>query len=211
MKETPEYTEVPVTIPNFDGTGVATRLMVEVPIRRDPNTGEELMTDEAFQLIEQAKRHYMKLLSPKEIRKRRKGMGMTQGELSTLIQVGKKNFSRWESGRSPISRLVNVVLHAVYDGVLTPAYLRTLQPGLVPAEPARTAKSCSREAKTAAVAPRPDASLWEGITRRETRWKEEGPVSLLDATCGSFGRLIPVKSPGGFPGAAERAELVCSS
>ena len=50
--------DVPMTIPNADRTrGVAT-LMVSVPVRHDPDTGEALMTDEAFRLIEQARCSY---------------------------------------------------------------------------------------------------------------------------------------------------------
>lgn len=190
MKETLEWMEVPVTIPNFDETGAAARLMVNVPVRRDPETGEALMTDEGLKRIEEARRQYMKLLSPEQIRGLRKKMGLTQTELATLIQSGKKNFSRWESGRAQPSRLVNVLLQAVGDGVLTLDYLRSLQPG-APDEPPPVSMPCRWNSRIPATTLGPVASAWGGFMQRQTVWQQSGPVSLTPGLGKPFSGSLP--------------------
>lgn len=116
-----------VLIPTIDGTGIADRITIEVPITRDPETGEELLTPEAHEKIEQTQARYMGLLSPDELRTLRDRLGLTQNELGELLQVGEKSYSRWETGRSRPSRSINVLLRALRDGKLTVPYLQSLQ------------------------------------------------------------------------------------
>lgn len=44
-----------VRIPNFEGDGVQEAVTIKVPIEVDPVTGEELVTQEAVELIETTK------------------------------------------------------------------------------------------------------------------------------------------------------------
>jgi putative zinc finger/helix-turn-helix YgiT family protein len=122
-----ELMDFEVLIPTIDGTGIADRITIQVPITRDPETGEELLTPEAHEKIEQTQARYMGLLSPDELRALRNRLRLTQSELGDLLQVGEKSYSRWETGRVRPSRSINVLLRALRDGKLTIPYLQSLQ------------------------------------------------------------------------------------
>lgn len=131
---TPQQTELidfEVLIPTMDGTEIAERVTIQIPITRDPETGEELLTPEAHEKIEQTQARHMGLLSPGELRGLRDRLGLTQGELGDLLQVGEKSYSRWETGRARPSRSINVLLRALRDGKLTIPYLQSLQKPMV--------------------------------------------------------------------------------
>lgn len=129
MLQTAEFR---VHIPNFDGDGVAEVITIQIPVQIDPRTGEELMTEEGERLIEETKARHLGLLTPARIKAMRQRLGLKQKELAKLLQAGEKNFSRWESGGARPSRMVNVLLKAVDDGLLPIDYLRSLQPGAEP-------------------------------------------------------------------------------
>jgi putative zinc finger/helix-turn-helix YgiT family protein len=111
-----KFTDVQVRIPNLEGDAVAETHTVRVPITIDPNTGEELLTEEAVQMIETAKARYMGLLLPEEIRALRQRLELTQKQMSELLQAGEKSYTRWESGKARPSRMVNVLLRLLYEG-----------------------------------------------------------------------------------------------
>ncbi|MEI6491104.1 MAG: hypothetical protein WCO94_01045 [Verrucomicrobiota bacterium] len=46
-----------VLIPTMDGHGIADRMTIQVPVTRDPETGEELLTPEAHEKIEWTQIH----------------------------------------------------------------------------------------------------------------------------------------------------------
>src|ERR1700732_2578771 len=129
MKTEPkvEYTKFVVDIPNADRTQIVESITIEVPIRRDPVTREEILTSEALDLIENTQARYMGIMLPEEIRSLRKGLGFTQREFGELLQVGEKTATRWETGRGRPSRSLNVLLCALRDGRLSIYYLKTLQ------------------------------------------------------------------------------------
>ena len=116
MTDNLKQTTVPVSIPSLDGDEIAETHYLQVPVRIDPHTGEEMLTEEAIQLIEDAKARYMGLLLAGEIREMRKRVGLTQRRISELFQAGEKSWTRWESGRARPSRMVNVLLRLVYEG-----------------------------------------------------------------------------------------------
>lgn len=124
---TPELIDFEVLIPALDGTSVADRIKIQVPVVRDSETGEELLTPEAHEMIEQTQARYMGLLTPDELKALRNRLGLTQRELGDLLQVGEKSYTRWETGRSRPSRSINVLLRALRDGKLTIPYLQSLQ------------------------------------------------------------------------------------
>jgi len=111
-----KYADVVVRIPNLDGDGVAESHTLSVPVTIDPHTGEELLTEEAIELIDTTKARFMGLLLPAEIKTLRVRIGFTQKRISELFQSGEKSWTRWESGRSRPSRMVNVLLRLVYEG-----------------------------------------------------------------------------------------------
>jgi putative zinc finger/helix-turn-helix YgiT family protein len=138
MKNNPqiEFTDFEVAIPNADRTRVVETITIQVPIERDPSTGEEILTTEALDLIETTQARYMGLLLPHEIRDLRKSLGLNQREFGELLQVGEKTATRWENGRGRPSRSLNVLLCALRDGQLPVAYLEDLQISAAPQEAA---------------------------------------------------------------------------
>ena len=56
----------------------------------------------------------------------RKRLGLTQPQISELLQIGEKTWTRWETGRERPSRSINVLLFALNDGKLDAAYLRSV-------------------------------------------------------------------------------------
>ena len=119
--------KVPVVIPTLDGHGIAETVMVEVPGRIDPETGEEFLTGEALAEIDRVKARHMGLLQPEEIRALRAGLGLTQKAMSELLQIGAKSYTRWESGRERPLRSTNILLRALRDGKLGMNYLQAIQ------------------------------------------------------------------------------------
>jgi putative zinc finger/helix-turn-helix YgiT family protein len=126
-----EMIDFEVLIPTMDGTGIADRITIEIPITRDPVTGEELLTPEAHEKIEQTQARHMGLLTPDELKAIRSRLGLTQRGLGDLLQVGEKSYTRWETGRARPSRSINVLLRALRDGKLSIPYLQSLQKPVV--------------------------------------------------------------------------------
>ena len=124
MNETVKYVETLVHIPNLEGDAISEIVPMQIPVTLDPDTGEEMLTAEAIELIETTKARHMGLMLPEEIRELRQRLGLTQREIAELLQAGEKSFTRWEKGHGRPSRMVNVVLRALYDGKLTVEYLR---------------------------------------------------------------------------------------
>ena len=118
-----KYAEVQVRIPNLEGDGIAEVHTISVPVTLDPDTGEELLTEEAVEMIDNTKARYMGLLLPREIKALRQRLELTQKQMSELLQAGEKSYTRWESGKARPSRMVNLLLRALYDGELTPDQL----------------------------------------------------------------------------------------
>lgn len=123
----PVTTTVPVTIPTPDGKGVAETIMVTVPCRIEAKTGEAILGGEALRMIDRTKARYMGLLQPEEIRSLRECLRLTQKEMSDLLQIGAKSYTRWESGRERPFRSLNILLRALADGKLDVNYLRSIQ------------------------------------------------------------------------------------
>jgi putative zinc finger/helix-turn-helix YgiT family protein len=122
-----EITNFEVEIPNAERTEIVETVTIQVPIQRDSVTGEEILTADALDLIENTQARYMGLLLPDEIRKLRKALGLTQRQFGELLQVGEKTSTRWETGRGRPSRSLNVLLCALRDGLLPINYLKNLR------------------------------------------------------------------------------------
>jgi len=118
---------IEVRIPNGDGTGVAERVSVEVPLKWDAELSEWLLTEDAHRIIDDTKARYMGLISPIELKEMRTRLHLTQRQIGSLLQVGEKSYTRWETGRARPSRSLNVLLCALRDGRLSIEYLQSLQ------------------------------------------------------------------------------------
>lgn len=128
LKERLERIEVeePVHIPNLDGTGIAETLKVKVPAWRDPKDGGVYLDTEATAILDKVKARHMGLLTPEQIKTLRQRLGLTQQQISELLQIGEKTWTRWETGRERPSRVINVILFALNDGKIDLAYLRSV-------------------------------------------------------------------------------------
>ncbi len=125
--------EEPLHIPTLDGAGIAETIKVKVPAWRDPKDGEIYLDTEATAFLDKAKARYMGLLTPAQIRALRQRLGVTQKQISELLQIGDKTWTRWETGRERPFRSTNVLLYALSDGKIDLAYLRSLaQPSPAP-------------------------------------------------------------------------------
>jgi len=118
-----------VHIPNLDGDGIAETIRIDVPVRIDAESGEEILTPDAHELIEKTKARRLGLMSPDEIRELRERFDLTQEKISELLQIGAKTYTRWESGRARPSRSLNLLLCALRDAALSLEYLRCKREG----------------------------------------------------------------------------------
>lgn len=126
MKKETRIVGFKVHVPNLEGDGVQEVVTIQIPVRVDPQTGEELITAEGLEKIEDTKARHMGLLSPAQIRELRSRIGLTQKQMSELLQAGEKSYTRWESGRARPSRMVNVILKLLYEGRVSVQDLRAV-------------------------------------------------------------------------------------
>jgi len=123
----PDTTEVPVTIPTLDGKSVAETITITVPCRIEAKTGEAILGGEALRMIDKVKARHMGLLLPDEMRMLRDRLRLNQGEISELLQIGAKTYTRWENGRERPSRSMNILLRSLWDGKIDVGYLRSVK------------------------------------------------------------------------------------
>jgi DNA-binding transcriptional regulator YiaG len=116
-----------VHIPNLEGDAVAEIIPIEVQVYLDSESGEKVLTSESLELIETTQARRMGLMLPGEIKALRLRLRLTQNEISDLLQIGEKSYTRWETGRARPSRSINVLLCALRDGRIKPEYLRALR------------------------------------------------------------------------------------
>ena len=115
--------EFEVLVPNLDGTGVAERIKVSVPLKWDEELGEWLLTAQAHQTIENTKARHMGLLLPAQFKKLRERYDYSQRQMGELFQMGEKSWTRWESGKQRPSRSINLLIRALYEGKISINYL----------------------------------------------------------------------------------------
>jgi DNA-binding transcriptional regulator YiaG len=128
MKTPHRVVDFLVNIPNDDGDGVLYQIPIKVPVETDPDTGEQLITDEGNDLIEATRARHMGLMTQGEIKALRIRLGLSQREISELLRCGEKSYTRWENGNGRPSQLVNLILCALRDGELRLDYLRNRRP-----------------------------------------------------------------------------------
>lgn len=118
-----KYEEFEVLVPNIDGTAVAERVKVIIPLRWDDELEEWLLTPEAHEIIDNTKARRMGLLLPAQLKELRERYDYTQKEMGELFQVGEKSWTRWESGKHRPSRVINLTIRALYEGEISINYL----------------------------------------------------------------------------------------
>ena len=131
-----EIHDFEVLVPNLEGTAVAARVKVQIPVRWDDEIHEWVLTPEAHEIIENTKARHMGLLLPEEFKALRQKLSLTQREMGELFQVGEKSWTRWESGNQRPSRSLSLLVRAVFDGQLPVSYLlRSLGKSPLPETP----------------------------------------------------------------------------
>jgi DNA-binding transcriptional regulator YiaG len=115
--------EFEVLVPKTDGSGVAEKVNVMVPVRWDEELQDWLMTPEAHEIIDHTKARLMGLLLPTQLKELRERYDYTQKEMGELFQVGEKSWTRWESGKHRPSRVINLLIRALYEGEVSINYL----------------------------------------------------------------------------------------
>ena len=65
-----------------------------MPVGIDPDTGEELITDEGNDLIEATRARHMGLMTQDKIKVLRIRLGLSQREISGLLRCGEKSYTR---------------------------------------------------------------------------------------------------------------------
>jgi len=118
-----------IPIPTSDGKSVSYTIPVEVPARFDEDYQDYILDGNALAEIERVKARHMGLLQPEEIKELRERLGVTQQQISELLQIGAKSWSRWETGRARPSRSMNILIRALNDGSIDLNYLRSIRAG----------------------------------------------------------------------------------
>jgi len=114
-----EERDFEVTIPTSDGTAIAERIPVKVPMEWDPVLQEWLLTKDAEDMVEATKARHMGLMTPEELVALRKRLGTTQSQIGNLLKIGEKTWCRWESGRQRVSQSMNLWLRALQVGMVS--------------------------------------------------------------------------------------------
>ena len=147
-----KYEDFEVVVPDLEGGGVAERVKVQVPLEWDEELNQWLLAPEAHEIIEDTKARHMGLLLPAQFKELRERFGYTQKQMGELFQAGEKSWTRWESGKHRPSRMVSLLVRALYDGEVSIGYLLTKA-----GKPARH----EAELKGRAAEPEPAGLDWE--------------------------------------------------
>lgn len=103
------------------------RFLETIEVNAYKNFGEEFLTPESSELIEQTKARHLGLLTGKDIKSLRKRLNLSQKQLTELLDCGEKSISRWENGQGYPTGIVNRLLRLLDEGFLAPASLKAVQ------------------------------------------------------------------------------------
>ena len=86
-----------VKVFNPDGTSAGT-VPVSVSVELDEVSGEYCYTAEAIEKIDRVKLEHAGIMPPSMIRKLRERFGMSQEAMCTMLGLGARTWTRWETG-----------------------------------------------------------------------------------------------------------------
>ena len=98
---------------------------IEVEVYR--SFGEEVLTPESSEKIENVKARHLGLITGADIKVMRSRLGLSQKKLTTLLQCGEKTLSHWENGHGQPTGLSNTILRLLDEGFLSPPSLEAVQ------------------------------------------------------------------------------------
>src|SRR6266704_43772 len=85
-----KHSDFEILVPDLEGTGLAERFKVLVPLRWDEDLVEWLLTPDAHEIIENAKARRMELLLPRQFKELRDRYQFTQKQMGEVFQVGER-------------------------------------------------------------------------------------------------------------------------
>lgn len=118
-----------VVVPTADGTAVAERIPIKIPMEWDEELGEWLITPEAEQTLEETKARHMGLMLPVGLVALRQRLGLSQRQIGELLQIGAKSWTRWETGIQRPSKSMNLMLLLLDKGLVSPKQLIEISSG----------------------------------------------------------------------------------
>jgi DNA-binding transcriptional regulator YiaG len=108
---------------NEGRTKIVARKVIDVPVVWDEEAKDWILTAAAHELIEDTQAQLEGVYSAKQLREIREYFQLTQSQISQLLQIGEKSWSRWESGRLEPSRCVNLLIRCFSEGKIDIQYL----------------------------------------------------------------------------------------
>jgi putative zinc finger/helix-turn-helix YgiT family protein len=154
---------------------------LEIPQCR--SCGELLFSDHADEQINYALRAHLHLLTPSQIRRRRKQLGLNQGDLAERIGAAEGTISRWETGALIQSRAMDNLLRVFFG-------LRAVRAVLVGSSQDPNlglADEWTREPVPFAA----EAGLYAQFTCAKAAYGENGLTAEI-ASFREFGSLLPI-------------------
>lgn len=91
-------------------------IMVEISVDEH---GNEALTPESSDLIEQTQARHMGMMTGTDIKNLRLRLGLKQGEFASYLKCGAKSLSRWENGKGYPSAIINQLLRLLDESRLT--------------------------------------------------------------------------------------------
>lgn len=117
--------------------------------------GERVLPDAAMERVLDTLRAEAELLTPIEIREKRKRLGLTQEQLANQLKVAKETVSRWETGGQIQQRGFDTLLRVFFDLPDVRRYLAERSAGITSQPPAGGADEIKSVNASAALAEQP--------------------------------------------------------
>ena len=127
MKNIPNTELRPFEIVIRDTPDSEPRVVETIQVEVIADGEDDYLTPESSALIERVRARHMGLMMGEDIKTMRARLGITQKELTDLLQCGEKSLSRWENGRGQPTGLVNTMLRLLDEGYIAPSSLRAVQ------------------------------------------------------------------------------------
>lgn len=102
------------------------KLLATIEVEVENKFGETFLTQESRARIEEIRARHMGLISGPAIKAMRQRLGLSQAELTQLLDCGAKSLSRWENGHGYPTGIVNKLLRLLDEGFLSPASLEAV-------------------------------------------------------------------------------------
>ena len=103
------------------------RFVETIEVEAHRSFGEEVLTPESSEKIEQVKARHLGLMTGADIKAMRERLQLPQKRLTALLQCGEKTLSHWENGHGHPTGLSNTILRLLDEGFIAPTSLEAVQ------------------------------------------------------------------------------------